>query len=313
MSTKKYYLGIDVGSITVKVVVIDENNNIVYQSYERSNGDSIKRLNNRLNELDKEVKENVFGVGVTGSGRKLSSIYVGCDLLVDEITAQAVAVTNYYPEARTIIEIGGQDSKIIILENSVVKNFAMNTVCAAGTGAFLDQQAHRLRINIEDLGSIAIKSKKPTKIAGRCTIFAETDMIHKQQIGMPAEDIIAGLCDSLAKNFFHAVAKNIEAIDPVIFQGGVAANIGMVNAFSKLLKKEIIVPEQFKVMPALGAAILVKEKALKETKFKRAEYFKAAIMQKVWSCEDCSNNCELIDVMVDNEKISTTGSVCGKH
>lgn len=313
MLKNNYYLGIDVGSITIKAVVIDSEGKLVSKTYERSDGDPISKLKKHLNDLDQNIKKNIAGVGVTGSGRNLASIYIGADLVIDEITAQAVAVSKYHSDARTVIEIGGQDSKIILLKAGIVKNFAMNTVCAAGTGAFLDQQAHRLKIKIEDFGLVALKSKNPTKIAGRCTIFAETDMIHKQQIGLAIEDILAGLCHSLARNFFHAVAKNIEVEPPVIFQGGVAANIGMIQAFNKSLKTKVVVPENFKVMPALGAALLVMENAPRKTKFKGIVHLEAKIKQKIWRCDDCSNNCELIDVLVDEKKISTTGSVCGKH
>lgn len=309
----KYYLGIDVGSITVKVVIIDDSKKVIASTYERSNGDPIKRIAKYLNKIKPTIKDNIAGVGVTGSGRNLASIYVGADMVIDEITAQAIAVSNYYPDSKTIIEIGGQDSKIVVLEDGIVKHFAMNTVCAAGTGAFLDQQAGRLKIKIEELGKFALESSDPTKIAGRCTIFAETDMIHKQQIGIPRKDIIAGLCDSLAKNFFHAVAKNIEVESPVIFQGGVAANQGMVAAFNKLLKLNVTVPEHFKIMPGLGVALLVQENPPAKTKFKGTAELTAKIVKKVWRCDDCSNNCELIDVLVDDKKISTAGSVCGKH
>jgi len=309
----KYFLGVDIGSISLKVVVIDQNENIIYSNYERSQGQPIKVLQARLKALKPEIKKNIKGVGVTGSGRNLAKIYLGADLVLDEITAQAIAAAHKYPEVKTILEIGGQDSKVIVLEKQVVKNFAMNTICAAGTGAFLDQQANRLQIKIEDLGPIALKSKSPTIIAGRCTVFAETDMIHKQQIGIPVEDILAGLCQSLAKNFVHAVAKNIEIKEPIIFQGGVAANKGMVEAFNQVLKTKVIVPEYYNVMPALGVAIIIKEQEPGETKFKGEAHIEGDIVKKVWKCEDCSNNCELIDVIVEGEKVSTTGSVCGKY
>lgn len=312
-NNKKYYLGIDVGSISLKTVIIDEDENILETTYQRSDGQPIKKLQETLSKISDKITNKIAGVGVTGSGRNLANIYIGADLVIDEITAQALAVFKHCPEAKTIIEIGGQDSKIIILEDGIVKDFAMNTICAAGTGAFLDQQANRLKIDIQDFGKIALESKNPTPIAGRCTVFAETDMVHKQQIGIPKEDILAGLCESLAKNFIHAVAKNIQIANPVIFQGGVAANLGMIAAFEKILKTKIKVPEFYNLMPALGVAHLVKDEPPAKTKFKGSAYLDKRIKRKIWRCDDCANNCELLDIIVEGEKVSTTGSVCGKH
>ena len=313
MQNNKYYLGIDIGSISLKTVVLNEAGDVLKTFYQRSDGQPIKRLREALNELGDEITNNIAGVGVTGSGRSLANIYIGADLVIDEITAQATAVLRHYPDTKTIVEIGGQDSKIIVLEDGIVKNFAMNTVCAAGTGAFLDQQSNRLKIDIKDFGKIALKSKDPTPIAGRCTVFAETDMIHKQQIGISVEDILAGLCESLAKNFIHAVAKSMEISNPIIFQGGVAANQGMIQAFNRVLKTKVKVPEYYNVMPALGVAHLVKDEPPTKSKFKGSSYLDKKIERKIWRCNDCANNCELLDIVVEGEKVSTTGSVCGKH
>jgi len=309
----KYYLGVDMGSISIKTVIINDDKKVLYKSYERSDGEPIKKLKTRLAQIKPEYLANIYGVGITGSGRNLAKIYIGADTVIDEITTQATAVLEKYPEVKTIIEIGGQDSKIIQLQDGVVRNFAMNTVCAAGTGAFLDQQAARLKIDIKDFGEIAMKSKEPTLIAGRCTVFAETDMIHKQQIGISVEDILAGLCNSLAKNFVYAVAKNLEIKKPVIFQGGVAANVAMINAFNIFLDTQVIIPDDYNVMPALGAALLASEKNLEKSEFKGANFIEKDIQKKIWHCHDCGNNCELIDVIVDGVKLSTTGSMCGKH
>src|SRR4030067_3735685 len=156
-----------------------------------------------MEELLAQVGKTVTidGVATTGSARHLAGYLVGDDLIKNEITAHAIAVIDFLPEAKTLIEIGGQDSKVIVLRNGVVVDFAMNTVCAAGTGSFFDQQAARLGISIEAFGNLALKADHPVRIAGRCTVFAETDMIHKQQMGHSVEDIVAGLCDSLGENY----------------------------------------------------------------------------------------------------------------
>ena len=135
----------------------------------------------------------ISGVGVTGSGRELAGAMVDADVVKNEITAHGMAVLQSIPTAQTILEIGGQDSKIILLRNGVVSDFAMNTVCAAGTGSFLDRQAARLNIPIQEFGSLALNSRSPIRIAGRCAVFAESDMIHKQQMGCSSEDIIGSV------------------------------------------------------------------------------------------------------------------------
>jgi activator of 2-hydroxyglutaryl-CoA dehydratase len=127
-----------------------------------------------------------------------------------------------------------------------VNDFAMNTVCAAGTGSFLDQQSSRLNIAIEQFGDIALQSSQPVRIAGRCGVFAESDMVHKQQMGYPIEDIIMGLCEALARNYLNNVANGKKIEDKVVFQGGVAANAGLRKAFEKLLKAPVYVPENSK-------------------------------------------------------------------
>jgi len=153
---------------------------------------------------------------------------------VNEIVSQATATSFFYPQVKTIIEIGGEDSKLIFLDKSGrIKDFSLNSMCAAGTGSFLEQQAERLGLTIEDFSEFAIKSDKPSKIAGRCSVFAKSDMIHLQQIATPIEDIIAGLCFALARNFKATMFKG-RIIEPVIaFQGGVAANKGMIKAFKE--------------------------------------------------------------------------------
>jgi len=157
-------------------------------------------------------------------GNYIEALDLGADVVKTEIIAHAVAAQYFNPDVRTVIEIGGQDSKIILLRNGVVVDFAMNSICAAGCGAFLDYQARRLKMPIETFGAFALKSKSAVNIAGRCTVFAESDMVHKQQIGQPLENIICGLCKAIVRNYLNNVGKGKKISSPVVFQGGVAAN-----------------------------------------------------------------------------------------
>jgi predicted CoA-substrate-specific enzyme activase len=195
----KGFLGVDVGSVSTNIVVVDADGKLLVDRYLRTSGRPIEVVQQGIYDIGKELAGDVeiLAAGTTGSARFLTSMIVGADVVKNEITAHAVAASNIVPGVRTIIEIGGQDSKIIILRDGVVTDFAMNTVCAAGTGSFLDQQASRLLIPIEEFGNYALKAKNPVRIAGRCAVFAESDMVHKQQLGYNTEDIIAGLCEAL--------------------------------------------------------------------------------------------------------------------
>ena len=174
---------VDVGSVSTNLVLLDhETDDILAKLYLRTNGAPIHALAQGMRQLREAGEWDVFGVGATGSGRQLAAAIIGADVVKNEITAHAVAALKHNPQAATVIEIGGQDSKIILIRNGVVSDFAMNTICAAGTGSFLDQQAARLGISVQDFGDIALQSRNPVRIAGRCTVFAESDMIHKQQL-----------------------------------------------------------------------------------------------------------------------------------
>ncbi|NLW40146.1 MAG: 2-hydroxyglutaryl-CoA dehydratase [Tissierellia bacterium] len=311
----KYYMGIDVGSVSTNIVLMDDNNNIHYKKYLRTQGKPIEVLKKGIGEIeDKFDKLEVLGVGVTGSGRYLANIIVGADIVKNEITAHAVAGLNVIPDVRTIIEIGGQDSKIILIRDKIVTDFAMNTVCAAGTGSFLDRQAIRLGVDISDFGKLALQSKNSVRIAGRCAVFAESDMIHKQQLGHKQSDIAKGLCEALVRNYLNNVGKGKEILPPVLFQGGVAANIGIRQAFKEALGMEVHVPENYDVMGAIGAAILAKEEVKKtgRTNFKGTSLHKMDYQVNGFECNGCSNLCEVIEIKEDGKLLARYGDKCGK-
>jgi len=310
-----YYLGVDVGSVSTNLVLIDNDNNVKAKKYLRTQGRPINVLQAGLREITKEMGEvTVKGVGTTGSGRYLASIVLGADIVKNEITSHAVAAINSVPDVRTILEIGGQDSKIIILRDGIVTDFAMNTVCAAGTGSFLDRQASRLGIEIQEFGQLALKSKNPVRIAGRCAVFAESDMIHKQQLGHNQEDIINGLCEALVRNYLNNVGKGKEILGPVAFQGGVAANVGIKRAFEEALKTDVYIPDNYDVMGAIGAAMLSKDEVKQSgrTNFKGMNIAEIDYKVKGFECEDCANMCEIIEIFAGEEVTARYGDKCGK-
>ena len=313
----KTYLGIDVGSISTKFVLIDGTNQILYSSYLRTEGNPIRAVQNGLKELNNQISKHnpaveIAGVGTTGSARYLTGVITGADLIKNEITAHAKGVSYFVPDVRTVIEIGGQDSKVIILENEVVVDFAMNLICAAGTGSFLDAQAFRLKIPIEKFGELALKSKNPTTIGSRCTVFCESDMIHKQQIGHRTEDIIAGLCHGLARNFLNNVARGKNIQSPIVFLGGVSENLGMRKAFEEVLEQKIVVPSYNTVMGAFGVALLIKEIAPQKTKFLGFEISDKDIKCTSFQCQGCPNRCEVIEARISGKIVARWGDRCGK-
>jgi predicted CoA-substrate-specific enzyme activase len=311
----KNYLGIDVGSITTKLVVLGENDQVLAKSYIRNSGRPIEAIQQGIGDILAQLGKAVpiDGVATTGSARHLAAYLVGADLIKNEITAHAIAVIDFLPESKAIIEIGGQDSKVIVLRNGVVVDFAMNTVCAAGTGSFLDQQAARLGISIEAFGDLALKANHPVRIAGRCTVFAETDMIHKQQIGHSIEDIVAGLCDSLVKNYLNNVCRGKEILSPIVFQGGVAANRGIHKALERELEVSLIIPKHFDVMGAIGAAKLVKKAKFSKTQFRGFDLPRKSCSTRGFECGECENQCEVIELLVDHQVVACWGDLCERH
>ena len=313
----KVYLGIDVGSISTKLVLIDEQSQILAHFYFRTGGNPIKAIQEGLKKLKNQIEKDnlsvqISGVATTGSARYLAGVITGADLIKNEITAHAKGTSFLVPDAKTIIEIGGQDSKIIILENKVAVDFAMNLVCAAGTGSFLDAQSFRLKIPIEEFGKLALSSKNPTTIGSRCTVFCESDMIHKQQIGHAVEDIVAGLCQGLARNFLSNVAKGKNIKEPIVFLGGVSENVGMRKAFEKALGQKILVPEYNTVMGAFGAALLIKDNPPSQTKFSGFGVSDKDVKCTSFDCKDCPNQCEVIEARIDGRVIARWNDRCGK-
>ena len=262
-------------------------------------------MKKRVHEID-----ILKGIGTTGSARRLIGEMLDANVVKNEITAHAIGTTSLYKDVHTILEIGGQDSKIIIIDNGIITDYSMNTLCAAGTGAFLSSQAERLNIPIEEFGSIALKSTNPVKIAARCTVFAESDLIHKAQAGYDKKDIVAGLSKSIVLNYLNNVAKGRTIKPPIVFQGGVSKNKGVVKYFKEVLGEDIIVDKNGHLMGALGVAILAHKNSLnktynldiKELKFETSGF----------ECKGCPNNCEILKIIKNNKVIDTWGSRCGK-
>lgn len=310
---KECYLGIDIGSISTKGVIIDNDNNIITSAYIWTEGNPVEAVKQLLEILKTKLPKEyqIKSIGTTGSARKLIGLMLKASVVKNEITAHAIGTLTFYPNVRTILEIGGQDSKIILIKNGIIQNYAMNTLCAAGTGSFLSSQAKRLGIDVEKFGDYALKSQNPVKIAARCTVFAESDLVHKAQVGYAKEDIIAGLCKSVVLNYLNNVGKGKKIISPIIFQGGVSKNKGVVKYFKEILKEDITVDENSHLMGAIGIAILAKKNKTGNTYSLEMKNLK--FQTKAFECHGCSNSCELLKIYRNNELVDSWGSKCGKY
>lgn len=310
------YLGIDVGSISTNLVAIDQEGEMISRVYLKTAGDPLKAVKKGLGELTQKTKGelNIIGVGTTGSGRELIAQFIGADIIKNEITCQAVAAAFIDPQVDTIFEIGGQDSKFIRLDNGSVTDFAMNKVCAAGTGAFLEEQAERLNIDIGEFGRTALDCNRPADLGERCTVFMESDLVHHQQMGAEKEELVGGLAYSIATNYLNRVVEDREIGDKIFFQGGVAWNRGVIASLRKLTQKEIMVPPNHDVTGAYGVALITKEEMGGEevTNF-RGSVIGLDYETSHFTCQGCSNHCKIKKVIFENDPPLFYGSRCGRY
>ncbi len=312
------YLGIDVGSTSTNVILIDKDMKLVSRRYLPTAGRPIEAVRQGLMEVGDECGDRVevVGVGTTGSGRYLTGDFTGADIIRNEITAQATAAAVIDPTVDTIFEIGGQDSKYIALKDGVVVDFEMNKVCAAGTGSFLEEQAERIGIKIrEEFSNLALGCTGPASMGERCTVFIESDMIHHQQKGAGKDELVAGLSYSIVHNYLNRVVGDRRIGNNIFFQGGTAANLAVVAAFEKVTGKKITVPENHDVTGAIGAAMLAMQEKdpNKPTSFKGFDLSKKKYTLTSFECRDCSNICDIKKVVVEGDEPLYYGSRCEKY
>lgn len=302
------YLGLDVGSLSTNVVLIDDDNQVIARRYLPTASKPLEAIRRGMLEIFDEVGHKVIvkAAGTTGSGRYLTGDFIGADLIRNEITAQATAAIAFDKDVDTIFEIGGQDSKYISIDQGVVVDFEMNKVCAAGTGSFLEEQAEKLDINIiEEFGNLALKAEKPAALGDRCTVFMESDLNSHQQKGAKTSDLVGGLAYSIVLNYLHMVVRKKRIGNHILFQGGVTNNKAVVAAFEKVTGKKIHVPPHFDVTGAIGAAMLAKDHVKEnnlQTRFKGWDISKIPYTIDKFICKKCTNYCEIRRVRIEGEK-----------
>ena len=316
--SREAYLGIDIGSVSTNVVIIDSQKRLLAKSYLPTAGKPIKAVQEGLKEVKKQLGEKIIirGVGSTGSGRYLIGSFVGADVIKNEITTQAKGALNIDPRVDTIFEIGGQDSKYISLKDGVIIDFTMNKACAAGTGSFLEEQAEELHIKIrEQFEKIAFSSSRPADLGDRCTVFMESSLHEHLQRGTPVPDLVAGLAYSIGYNYLNKVIENRRIGQTIFFQGGTACNKSVVAAFRNILpEKKISVPPHNEVLGAIGVAIVALEEGREESKFKGFGLSETTYRMDSFECQDCPNHCKVNQVWIEGEdKPLTYGDRCDKY
>jgi predicted CoA-substrate-specific enzyme activase len=306
------YLGIDVGSVSTNLVVIDDAGEVIKEIYVKTDARPVEVTSKALGDIRAELGDSirVLGVGTTGSGRELIGELCGADIITDEITAHKTGAGHIGRridrQVDTIFEIGGQDSKFISLQDGIVVDFAMNEACAAGTGSFLEEQAEKLGINIiGEFAELALSAKAPVRLGERCTVFMERDVVGYQQRGARREDLVAGLAYSIAHNYLNRLVRERTIGDCVFFQGGTAYNDAVAAAFSQILGKQIIVPPHNGVIGAIGMALLARERMQRTgaaTKFRGWDLDAVDYTVVDFVCKGCTNECDVRQFTVEGQK-----------
>jgi predicted CoA-substrate-specific enzyme activase len=307
------YLGIDIGSVSTNLTLIDDDGLVIKEIYLRTQARPIEVVHQGLQEIEREVGDRVRvrGVGTTGSGRELIGELIGADTIVDEITAHKTGAAfigdaMIGKKVDTIFEIGGQDAKFISIADGIVVDFTMNEACAAGTGSFLEEQAEKLDVSIvNEFAALAFSSERPLRLGERCTVYMEQDVSAYMKKGAAKNDIIAGLAYSVVQNYLNRVVRGRKIGSVIFFQGGTAYNDAVAAAFSEVLGQEIIVPPYNGVIGAIGASLLVREKVQAlgtESSFRGYDLTAINYKLREFTCQGCTNYCDIQEFNVEGNK-----------
>lgn len=303
------YLGVDCGSVSIKLALIRDGH-AQAKVYLRNTG-LIPTIKEGLRQLP---PADIKGVGITGSGKEFVASLIGADYLDSEIIAHVTATQKEYLDVKTILDIGGEDSKLMLLKDGILSGFQMNKDCGGGTGSMIETIANRLGVKIGDVGSVALESQKPATLAGKCGIFAQSAAVSELSKGRPVKDILMGVCKALVGNYLGVLAKGKRLLHPIVFQGTTALNPALVKCFEDSLGSPIMVPKDCSYMGAIGIALLTKESMNgRATKFRGIkEVVNSDYRTELSYCNDCPNECELLCLYCDGELLARSGSRCEK-
>jgi len=314
------WLGVDIGSTSTKLAVLGENGDVLCDVYRRTLGEPIVATRRALSALESLWEElgvefTVRGLATTGSGRKLVGKVMGADVIINEITAHARgAMATAAGEIETIFEIGGQDAKYIRVQEGQIRDSAMNFVCSAGTGSFVEEQARKLGFQVQEVGDVTAGIAPPAT-SDRCTVFMEQDVVKLLAAGRSREEAMGGVLYSVVKNYLNKVVGNRPVSSSrVVFQGATARNQGLVAAFEKLLDVEVIVSPHCHVMGSIGAALLAMERVVGESRFVGFGAMDRPISIEMSRCELCANVCKITHARVaDSDEQTSWGYLCGRE
>lgn len=307
-----YWMGIDVGSTACKIVIINQDNDIIKKARKNIETTPLKIVYELLTEFEDYIK-TARGIGITGSCRKLISKFLPVDIMKSELIAHTKGCLSCFPEARSIIEIGGQDSKYMMVNNGVLCHYQMSSLCAAASGAFLDMQAKRMGIHLKEFDDLALTSLNKIELLGKCIVFTESEIIARQRLGVEKADIAMAISRNIARNYVDALIINKKIEEKIVFQGGVAKLKSVKNSFQEILGTEIFVPEYPQYMGAYGIALLAKDG--KRVRNNKERMINPSEMEySLVVCDGCSSNCQLGQYLnKTNNEIIKVGGRCGRY
>jgi predicted CoA-substrate-specific enzyme activase len=314
------YLGVDVGSVSTNLVLVDAEGKVQAGIYLPTKGRPIEVLREGYRHLRERCPGGfeILGIGTTGSGRHLAGTLLQADVVHNEITCQLRSAVKYFPDADTIFEIGGQDSKFISARDGKILDFTMNKICAAGTGSFLEEQAEILGVRIEDeFSRLAAGSAAPSDLGSRCTVFMESELADSLGRGVPVADISAGLAFSIARNYLEKVVAGRPVGRSIVFQGGVASNPSVVRALALETGRDIRVHPYNRIAGAIGAALMARERV--DAAGKRSPDAPAidrmlarAYTVTSFTCSHCANRCQVNRIAFEDEVVYF-GDACERY
>ncbi|MCR5753923.1 MAG: acyl-CoA dehydratase activase [Acetatifactor sp.] len=306
-----FFLGLDVGSTNCKLVIINENAEIVYKDEKPVMGDVIGTVDSMLKRSQLEVP-SVQSAAVTGSSRYLIAKHLRTELVKSEIIAHALAATSRH-EVGTLLEIGGQDAKYITFQNGILKRFQINSSCGAGTGAFIEAQCRRLGIAIEEIDAYVKSADEEISISGKCGVFIESAVINAQKMGVKKQNIVKAVCKAVVDNYINEFCRESTILEPVWFQGGVARIQSIVKMFEEALGVRVHVDDECNFMGAYGMCLTA-------MKYMDEGNFDASLLnspenytKKYITCGECIENCSLLGYCIGEEVLFRIGGRCGKY
>lgn len=309
------YAGVDIGSTSTKCILIDKKRRPLAGFYTYTSGEPVSAVKSILEAIEdvsgsKGIQITIAGLGTTGSGRKFIGKILNADLIIDEISSHAKAAYELNPKTDTIIEIGGQDAKFTLMHNGTVTFSQMNSVCAAGTGSFLQEQCKKLGLSVSEYSRLTENISSPLA-SDRCAVFMERDISQLLSKGYEVNEILAAALHSVTENYLKKVATEASIGQNICFQGATARNKALVAAFEQRLNKPIYVSKYCHVTGALGTALMLLERGEDKSGFRGTGIYREEIKLETEICKLCTNNCCISTTTVSGEKVAF-GFMCGR-